>query len=434
MGWKEEAVRLKLDEGKSWREIAEALRAFFPSKDLVRAKDLIRIAVCRSDRWKAEHPKGKASESAQYCASNGWRNGQYESDRLIEICAEDAKSPRRILEAHGLNPDEWDVVTCRNNLWHSQVKGTGKRLVMYQSKLTARPKADGVSLAEIDKHFEAMDRKYSQPETVVPKRDAHLMAEVNIADLHLGKLAWHGDTGVNYDSKIARDIFYGIIGEIAEELRGKPLEYITFVWTNDFFNSDTIDKTTTAGTPQDTDVRWQKMFNLGCDMLVAATDILAGIAPVKMFYTASNHDELNAYHAVKYLAAWFRNDPRVSIDTDAKPRKYLLYGNTLLGFGHGDKEGPPGTKDKASRLASMMPIEAADLWGQARFREFHAAHLHSEQMIQEINGVIVRRISAPTAADTYHTTNGYLGAVRKAQSFLYDRERGLMQIVNTPVE
>ncbi len=55
-------------------------------------------------------------------------------------------------------------------------------------------------------------------------------------------------------------------------------------------------------------------------------------------------------------------------------------------------------------------------------------------MIQEINGVIVRRISSPTAADTYHTERGYLGNVRKAQVFIYDKERGLKQVINIPVQ
>lgn len=425
--WVSEAKRLYFEEHQTWGAIIGRLQGYFPGKNADQIRDSIRGVIRRDPRY-----KGQRQEGPEHKASNGWRNGQYESDRLIEICETEEITPELIMRLHGLKPGLWEVVSYRNNYWHSQTKAS-KRLVMYQSKLTAKPRAGGLDLDEIDRHFAAMDRKHRTPEIIVPKRDARMMAEINIADLHLGKLCWHGDTGGNYDSKIARDMFYGVIGEIAEQLRRKPLEYITFVWTNDFFNSDTIDKTTTAGTPQDTDVRWQKMFNMGVDMLVAATDILAGIAPVRMFYTASNHDELSAYHAVKYLSAWFRNDPRVGIDTDAKPRKYVLYGNTLLGFGHGDKEGPGGTKDKASRLASMVPIEAPELWGQSRFREFHAAHLHSEQMIQEINGVIVRRISAPTAADTYHTTSGYLGAVRKAQSFLYDKERGLMQIINTPV-
>ena len=37
------------------------------------------------------------------------------------------------------------------------------------------------------------------------------------------------------------------------------------------------------------------------------------------------------------------------------------------------------------------------------------------------------------ARDTYHTTHGYMGAVRKAQTFVYDKERGLVQAINTPV-
>ena len=81
-----------------------------------------------------------------------------------------------------------------------------------------------------------------------------------------------------------------------------------------------------------------------------------------------------------------------------------------------------------------MPIEARDLWGQAIYHEMHAAHLHSEQMFAEINGVIVRRISSPTALDTYHTTHGYVGAVRKVQTFIYDKKRGLIHTINTPVD
>ncbi|NLM09053.1 MAG: hypothetical protein GX215_09020 [Clostridiales Family XIII bacterium] len=74
------------------------------------------------------------------------------------------------------------------------------------------------------------------------------------------------------------------------------------------------------------------------------------------------------------------------------------------------------------------------MWAKAKYHEIHAAHLHSEQMIEEINGVIVRRISSPTATDTYHYESAYIGAVRKAQTFIYDKERGLVHTINTPVD
>lgn len=270
----------------------------------------------------------------------------------------------------------------------------------------------------------------SKPAVEQPK---HLMAEVNIADLHLGKLCWHGDTPDNYDYKIARDMYYSIIKEVCKELKGRPIEYITFVWTNDFFNSDNEQKTTTGGTPQETDIREKKLYNVGCEMLVNGTSMLLGVAPVKTFYTPSNHDEQSSYHALKHLEAYYHDNPRLEINSDAYPRKYQLYGNTLIGYCHGQKENSRATKEKASRLASLMPLEAKELWGQAKYYEMHAAHLHSEQMIQEINGVIVRRIASPTAADTWHTSGGWMGAVRKAQAFIYDREQGLKYTINIPV-
>lgn len=55
-------------------------------------------------------------------------------------------------------------------------------------------------------------------------------------------------------------------------------------------------------------------------------------------------------------------------------------------------------------------------------------------MTEEINGVIVRRISSPTAPDTWHTVSAYMGSVRKAQVFVCDRERGLKHVINTPIQ
>lgn len=311
-----------------------------------------------------------------------------------------------------------------------QVNGAGSVTQAWVKQKSTRSEAE--ILLEIDKHFAELSRENFVPPTIKPMLGS-MMAEVNISDLHLGKLCWHGDTPEDYDYKIARDTYYRIIGEIINELKDKPIEYITFVWADDFFNSDTIEQTTTGGTRQDCDVRWQKMFNVGMEMLVRGIEMLETVAPVKTFYTPSNHDEVNGYHALKYLEAWFRKDPNIEINTDAYPRKYIEYGNTLIGFCHGATENGRGNHNKASRLASLVPLEAPEMWGRTKYREMHVKHLHSEQMIEEINGVIVRRISSPTALDTWHTKSAYIGAVRKAQTFLYDKERGLMQTINTPV-
>lgn len=421
--WQAAAMRLFL-LGKSWSEMTDALLPHFPGLSWKQVREKVRDYVRKSPEYKAKNQRTEPAEHPQSIEYK--QDGTVVYDKLIEIMEGEEITPEVIMKAHNIAPEKWDIVCYRNNYWHSQIKG-GKRLVMYQSRLVVKPKKQGISLEEIDAFFRGLTWRYSTPEPFSPRTTGGgCMAEVNVADLHFGKLCWHGDTGNNFDYKIAREMFLQIISEISAELRGKQLDFIRFVWANDFFNSDTITKTTTAGMLQDTDIRWQKLFNTGSEMLIAAIDMLAQIAPVETFYTPSNHDEMTGYYAIKLLEAWFRNDPRVKIDTDAKARKYFLYGNVLIGYTHGDKEKP-------RNLQMVMPNEARELWGKAKFCEMHAAHLHSEHAIDEANGVIVRRISSPTATDTWHYESGYVGAVRKAQTFIYDKERGLLQVINTPV-
>jgi len=424
--WKIEAERLKLDQGKSWSQVAAELQHYFPDKTLVQIREKIRDYIRRLPRYREKQHIDLHNSSIEYR-----KDGSIISEKFITVRDGDEMTPEFIIEAHGLKPSAWEVVSYKNSFWNSQLKG-GVKQISYQSKLTVKPRTGGLDLSEIDKHFKQLDRTNFKMPPYKPKTGS-MMAEVNIADLHLGKLCWHGDTPENFDYKIARDTYYQLISEITDELNGKPIEYITFVWANDFFNSDNIEQTTTGGTRQDTDVRWQKLFNVGVEMLVRGIETLEQVAPVKTFWTPSNHDEVTGYHALKYLEAWFRKDPNVEIDSSASQRKYQLYGNTLIGYAHGCKIQSNGTKEKASRLASLMPIEARELWGKSLYREMHVGHLHSEQMIQEINGVIVRRIASPTADDAWHVESGYVGAVRKAQTFLYDKETGLRQIINTPV-
>lgn len=424
--WHVEAEKLRFDDLLSWREVAKGVAHLMPDMDEDTRIEKVRRVLRRSPRYGKTEQEDFQRGSVEYK-----KDGQIVSEKFITVRDGIDMTPEFILLAHGLDVNKWEVVSYKNNFWNSQVKG-GDKQISYQSKLTAKPKTSSVDLPSVLECFKALDRQGVIP-VEYKHQDGSMMAEVNVADLHFGKLCWHGDTPENYDHKIAEEMFSRIIGEIASQLNTMPIEKILFVWANDFFNSDNEQKTTTAGTPQDTDIRNKKMFNIGCKMLVTAIETFKQIAPVETFYTPSNHDEETCYHALGFISAWFRQDEHVNVNMDAYPRKYILYGNSLIGFTHGDKENDKGSKEKASRLASLMPIEAKNLWGKAQFYEMHAAHLHSEQMIQEINGVIVRRISSPTALDTYHTTYGYMGAVRKAQTFVYDRERGLMHIINTPV-
>ena len=133
------------------------------------------------------------------------------------------------------------------------------------------------------------------------------------------------------------------------------------------------------------------------------------------------------YYAIKVLEARFYAEENVVVDIDALPRKIVRYGNTMILFSHGHAE-------TNTALASCAVIEGREHWSSIRYCEVHAAHLHSEKAIEEINGVLVRRIGAPTATDTWHKRKGYIGSVRKAQAFLINKETGIRDIYMFPVD
>jgi hypothetical protein len=421
MSWKNRLIELK-NNGKTYNEIADILNNEFDE----------RFTGSRVRGWWRRNGATPVQKDVNITDLTGtskqeYSNGNYTFENIVELIEGEEVTPDMMVKAHGLKVGMWEVVAYRNNYWQAQKKG-GKKILLYQSRLTVKPLKNGIDFADVAEYINKITPLPYEP---VSHHSGDCMAEVNIADLHLGKLAWHGDTGQNYDHKIARDNFKKIIADVCSRLQGRKLDYILFVWSNDYFNSDTIDKTTTGNTPQDTDVRWQKLFRVGCQLLIESIETLRQIAPVKTFYTPSNHDQMAGYYLTCVLEQKFANYEDVTVDVDAYPRKYIEYGINLLGFTHGSKENSKGTKDKASRLASTMPIEVPEQWGRTKHHEIHAAHLHCEQMIDEINGVLVRRVSSPTYSDTWHTDNAYIGAQQKAMTFIWHKDYGNIEIHNS---
>ena len=99
----------------------------------------------------------------------------------------------------------------------------------------------------------------------------------------------------------------------------------------------------------------------------------AEIAPVEVFYVPGNHDKVSSLHAVRYLFAWYKDSDRVKIDPDPRARKYIEYGNNLIGFSHG--------ADEKSRIYGSMQVEAPEAWGRTKYREFLCGHLHHEHCL-----------------------------------------------------
>jgi hypothetical protein len=319
---------------------------------------------------------------------------------------------------------EWDVED--GNVTHGKVRDSGKMLVVplksFQLTFTKL-----VNVAKAKSAIEAMieDAKAFSPAyekiNYIPLEEGNL-AEIDIFDLHLGRLTWGEESGEDYDLKIARKVVMSVVNKLASRLTAFNISRIVFPLGNDFFNVDGKDNATTKGTPQQEDTRWQKTFRAGRETAVEIIDTLSLIAPVDVIIVPGNHDEQRSFYLGDSLHSWYRNSQDVTIDNCAKHRKYYQFENNLIGFTHGSDE-------KLDKLPLLMALEEPNAWAKTKFREWHLGHLHNRKGFlspdhDEGTGVMIRLLSSLASQDAWTFNSGYK-SLRASQGFIWTPKDGL---------
>lgn len=248
------------------------------------------------------------------------------------------------------------------------------------------------------------------------------MLEIAIFDSHLGKLVHAQECGVNYDLKIAKQLYMDTFFDLLEKSKkfGIP-EKIVFIIGQDFINIDNHLFTTTAGTKQDVDGRYPKIVKEGRELLTTCIDILKEITPVEVIVSPGNHDTNTMFHIGDSIECYYHNDENVKVNNQPISRKYITYGKTLICYNHGDKI-------KGDQLPLIMATENPIAWAETKYKICRLGHYHTESM-KEIRGVKVHYLSSVSAPDLYHYDNGYIGNLRQAQAFIHDKENGLESVI-----
>lgn len=261
-------------------------------------------------------------------------------------------------------------------------------------------------------------KTFAKSVLIPTKEPKEFLFEISIFDSHLAKLVWHKECGgVDYDLKIATDLYRKALEDLIGKAPIGKIDRIVFPVGNDFFNSDNELYTTTAGTPQHDDSRWQKSFSVGCELLVESIEKLSTIAVVDVIIVPGNHDRQKVFYLGEYLNAWFKNNKLVNIDNSPNLRKYYRYHKSLLGFSHGNQE-------KHVDLPLIMARESKENWSACDHYYWHIGHFHHET-VKDYKGVVVSALPSICPADSWHHGKGYVKNLRGAQAFLYHKEDGL---------
>ena len=155
-------------------------------------------------------------------------------------------------------------------------------------------------------------------------KEGHLLI-IDIADLHINKYAETFLTGKEYNSKIAVERALSGTKGLIKKASGFNIDKILFVVGNDVLNTDGHTRTTTKGTPQDTDTHWFTAFNIARECYVKCIEMCLGVANVDVVHCPSNHDYVTGSLLAETLAAWFRKSKNITFQTSPKYRKYYMY-------------------------------------------------------------------------------------------------------------
>lgn len=318
-----------------------------------------------------------------------------------------------LLEVAEIDLEKYEVVKHVANVWNT-FSGQHGLVDLWQVKAWLQRKP--ITPEEVKKIVAEGLRGVKLAKDVLRKVvKSGKMVEFAIPDLHLGKHAWDEETGGgNWDLKIAEQTFKECLEDLISKAP-KDAEEAVFVLGNDFFNVDNTSYETSAGTLQDEDGRWQKSFRKGQALVIWAIERLKKAYPkVKVVVVYGNHDNQRTFYLGEIVRQLYSGSKTVTVDNSPKARKYISWGETLIGLTHGDRI-------KFSDLAHLAQNEARELWGKTKRCEYHLGHFHHDA-VKEFAGVKIRIIPSLCPPDAWHAKSGYTTSERAAMAFVYDKK------------
>jgi hypothetical protein len=286
-------------------------------------------------------------------------------------------------------------------------------------------KIQWIKTREEDQRAEAIARAFDRADRTAPREgyvpcptspgEDDLLAVYPMGDPHVGMLAWKDETGASFDLAIAERLMVGAMRDLV--LRGPRARRAVVVNLGDFFHADNVhNHTTNGGHTLDMDGRTDKVLDVGVRIFTAMIDAaLEQHEHVHVISKVGNHDTFAAKMLARCVRAFYRHEPRVTVDCTPEQRSYFRFGRVLLVATHGDQQKPQA-------LGPIVAMERPEDWGATRARYALIGHVHHER-VHELPGLRVESFRTLAGRDAWHAAKGY-GAGRDMHRIVMHREFG----------
>lgn len=264
-------------------------------------------------------------------------------------------------------------------------------------------------------------------ETVTPRKglskapkhsNKDIMVGYPLGDHHFGMLSWAPETGSDYDSKIAKELLAASIDYLVDT--APPAEQALFCNLGDLLHMDNrTNRTPQSGHILDVDSRYARVIRIAAyGMAYAVERLLQKHQQVKLVNVAGNHDMDSASWVSLVLEAYFRHEPRVTVEVS--PAKFLFhqFGKNMIGMTHGDTL-------KLPQLAGVMASYQPAMWGETTYRVAWTGHVHHSQTVnaKDISGAKCESFGVLPPLDAFAASRGYM-AQREMHAITFKRAGG----------
>lgn len=242
-----------------------------------------------------------------------------------------------------------------------------------------------------------------------------LLNVLPFGDPHLGLYAWHEDAGDDFDLKIAEQNLCEAVQRLVE--CAPQSETTLLLNLGDFFHADNSEnRTMRSGHSLDVDTRWTQVMRVGVKTMMNAIETAARRSNnVVVRNCPGNHDDHSSIMLSAALAAYYHDDPRITIDESPARFWYYRFGRVLIGATHGDQTKP-------AQLPGIMATDRPEDWGQTDFRYFLTGHIHQHNQ-QEFPGMVWQSFRTLAPADSWAHGRGYRSG-RDSWSLVFHRQYG----------
>lgn len=276
---------------------------------------------------------------------------------------------------------------------------------------------EGFNWADIFEH--AFDG-YADRHTIIapPKApDDDFLNLIPCNDWHINMLCWWREVGESWDLNIAEKTIGDTIEDVIARTRSAGTA-IVLGGGDLMHNDDNSNRTAKSSNVLDADGRHAKGIEVAQRLKVRTIDAaLRNNDKVIVRILKGNHDEQSAVAIAHFLSAWYRNEPRVTVDLDQSLFWIYQFGKVMLAATHGHAA-------KLSKMPALMAHRQPEMWGSTKFRYAHGFHFHHKEMrATEGDGVITECHQAPIPQDAWHYGEGFISS-RSMQTITYHKDKG----------